>query len=135
MERRIEHFQLENEWRMVSVLDTVYSRLWAIVWAWSPFHHRIRYCNLSSFSECGEVPRKMGRDRQEILSVISPSMIQQQETVVFTIVSARQINKDVETRLDSVLIKGAYATLGTISACFRLSRMYSRSLRLFFVME
>jgi len=70
-------FQLNNEWRMVSVLGTVYSSLWAIVWAWWPSHHRIRYCHLSSFSECREVPRKMVRDRQEILSVISPSIIQQ----------------------------------------------------------
>ncbi len=64
MERRIEHFQLDNEWRMVSVLGTVYSQLWAIVWARWPFHHRIRYCHLSSFSGCREVPRKIGRDRQ-----------------------------------------------------------------------
>ncbi len=93
MERRIEHLQLDNEWRMGSVLEIVSYCVFSVVghfWAWRPSHHRIRYCHLSSFSECREVPRKMVRDRQEILSVISPSIIQQQETVVFTPLSARQ---------------------------------------------
>lgn len=46
----------------------------------------------------------MVRDWQEILSVISPSIIQQQETVVFTPVSAGQINKDVESTEEEMYI-------------------------------